>query len=291
MLNSQSQVQEAFDLARAWLEQQEPLVAYPLGAAALLTVASLGSGLLRLDFLTLLRARILLRLLAGVALGFLVMVVAELLGPLPLDQLLLFEGAARIPLYVVALAYGPTAGLAAGALFSAATASGAYPGVNEALFAFELMVVGWLAIYPSPRISRWAGPLNAAFGFALASFTARLVLHGLAVTSGDGAITRGAAAVFQFGLQLSPELPGLTVAWLLLYFVKPAWYERFMPFSPIAPTAKSVGATTTTATAAPAVHGAQSGWESVPAELARPRRRQREALLPLPKLTREDPNA
>src|SRR5690606_38990748 len=124
----------------------------------------------------------LLRVVGCVALAFVLRALSEAAVGLP-DTLTvsLLAGLHRLPLYVVALAYGPSAGLLAAGLFSAFASSTLLPGLDEAVLALELVVLGWLAIYPSPRSTRWAGPLNAALAYLLAWGTA-----GIAVMTSRG---------------------------------------------------------------------------------------------------------
>jgi hypothetical protein len=131
-----------------------------------------------------------------------------------------------LPLYVVALAYGPTAGLIVAVLFAAFASSTLLPGLNEAVLALELVVLGWLAIFPSPRSSRWAGPLNGALAYALAWGTAGIALltfQGVFVTF--GALTALHADVW----------PGVALGCALLATLPPEAYRRVFPGSRIAP--------------------------------------------------------
>src|SRR5690606_31936617 len=133
---------------------------YSLAAATLLACVSLSSGLARGDALALSNPRILVRVLGAVALAFVLRVLAEGVAPAgptgeevgPLATIL--PGLHRFPLYLVALAYGPATGLLTGALFAAFASSTLLPGAPEAVLALELAVLGWLAIYPSPRSTR-----------------------------------------------------------------------------------------------------------------------------------------
>ena len=167
-----SAVADLLNITAGWLELgDDPLLVYSLAAAALLAFVSLVSAVGRLDFAALLRPRALVALCCAVLLAFAGVALAELALTDPeLEGLAL--GAARFPLYVVALAFGPTVGLAAGALFAAATAVGPFPGWSEAILCLELLVLGWLAIYPSPRAVRWAGPLDALLAHVFTAGTA-----------------------------------------------------------------------------------------------------------------------
>lgn len=213
--------------AGEWLAASDPLFVYPLGAAVLLAAVALTGGLARGDVRALLRPPVLVRVLALTALAFAAAAAADYLGSDWAAASLLLIGAARLPLYIAALAYGPSAGLLAGALFSPAVAAGAFPGVQGALLTLELLLLGWLAIFPSPRSARYAGPLLAPAAHALTLLTAG-VAHLVWL------FDAGSEAQLRQALQ-APELPGLAAAWLALYFVTPARYARYLPGSRIAP--------------------------------------------------------
>jgi len=229
---------------------QDPVLAYSLLAAALLAVVSLVTGLARLDVLALVRPRTLLRVAGAVAVAFLMTLLASVLAgtgaPQPITGMV--AGSARFPLYLVTLAYGPSAGLLAGALFAGFAAGTHLPGWPEAIVTLELVVLGWLAIYPSPRSSRWSGPFDAVLAYALAWGTAGLALQeatlGTVTAAGVLAQHRGAWA-------------GVAVSALLLALVRPETYSRAFPFSRIAPPA-----------AAPA-DAAPPGLELTPSPAAR----------------------
>lgn len=210
--------------------REDPRLVYSLAAAALLAAVSLISGWGRLDFLALRRPATLLRLGLGVAVSFALAALAASPALLSLgdDGLAasLVQGLARAPLYVLALGYGPTMGLLAGALSAAATASGPFPGWPEAVLTLELVILGWLAISPSPRRYRLAGPVGAALAYLLANGTAG-VAHQVWLT-GDLSL---AVLLAQHAL----ALPGLLLAWLLLTALGPTLYTRFLPGSRIDP--------------------------------------------------------
>jgi len=220
------------DLPQLWsAASADPVLFYSLASAVLLALVSWYSGLSRLDVAPLLNPRNLLRVLGCVALAF-VLRAAPLSTLLPPESLAatVLTGLHRLPLYVVALAYGPSAGLLAAGLFAAFASSSLMPGLDEAVLALELVVLGWLAIYPSPRISRWAGPLNAALAYVLAWGTA-----GIAVMTFRGVfVDLGALAN-----QHAPTWPGVAVACLLLAAVGPSVYRRAFPGSRIAPAGAS----------------------------------------------------
>jgi hypothetical protein len=144
----------------------DPRALYPALAALLLAAVSLASGLLRGDVLSLTKPRpvaiVLLAVLASWALRW-------GLGHVATDG---WEPSAVVtlaPLTLVALGYGPTPALVALALsvawFGHPDPSGATgAAIGGWLLGLELLVLGWLAIAPSPR--RW--PLLAGLYLVLA---------------------------------------------------------------------------------------------------------------------------
>ena len=202
----------------------DPRVVYSLAAAALLALVSLFSGLGRLDFLALGRPAVLLRLGAGVAAAFLLAALASSQLQAGSTPHSLANGLARLPLYLLALGYGPSVGLLAGALFAAATAAGVYPGWPEALLMLKLTVLGWLAISPSPRIKRWAGPANLFLAHLLTIGTAGVALSVLTAEP----FTLQALLAGQL-----PALPGLALAMLALLLFGPDFYRNHLPNSRI----------------------------------------------------------
>lgn len=216
------------DLPRLWLAANaDPILFYSLASALLLAVVSLYSGLSRLDFIAFVNPRTLLRVVGAVALAFVLRALAESSTAAPGSAAgLLLPGLHRLPLYLVALAYGPTAGLLAAVLFAAFASSTLLPGLNEAVLALELVVLGWLAIFPSPRTTRWAGPFDGALAYALAWGTA-----GIALLTFQGVfVTIGAL------LALHADVwPGVAVSCALLALVPPAAYRRAFPGSRISP--------------------------------------------------------
>src|SRR5690606_26445722 len=216
------------DLPRLWsAASADPILFYSLASALLLAVVSLYSGLSRLDVIALANPRTLLRVVSAVALAFVLRALAESAAAAPGSLVaVLLPGLHRLPLYVVALAYGPTAGLLAAVLFAAFASSTLLPGLNEAVLALELVVLGWLAIFPSPRASRWAGPFDGALAYALAWSTAGIALlsfQGVFVTIGALLALHGAV------------WPGVVLSCLLLALIPPAAYRRAFPGSRIAP--------------------------------------------------------
>lgn len=244
---------------------EDPRIVYSLAAAALLAAVSLVTGLGRRDFLPLLRPGALLRLCGALVAAFGLVLLAEL-APVAAQEPL--AGLARFPLLLIALAYGPSAGLLSGLLFAAVTAGAPLPGWHEAIFTLELLILGWLALYPSPRAVRWAGPLNALLAHALATGTAGVALLAW----------QGEAVSLRALLQLQgAQLPGMVAAWLLLAAVGPRLYLRYLPNSRIEPGASP----------APRRQGRGQGAFLYP-QLHRPMRPKRS--LAQPDLRPDDPN-
>ncbi len=262
----------------------DPILFYSACAALILALVSLGTGLARGDVLVLFRPRGALSVLAAVALGFALVVASERLAAAgaPASAAASAAGwnagwaaevvaaAAPLPLLVVTLAFGPSVGLVSGVLFAAATARGAFPGVAEALFALELTVLGWLAIYPSPRAARWAGPLDAAFAHALTWSTAGVAW----LTFRDGGVTVAALAEASGTRPLS-----LIVVTACLLLVGPRWYDAAFPRSRIALDAPALA--WRQVEEAPPDPFATAEW--------RPHARRRPELVP-PRLSHDDPN-
>lgn len=216
------------DLPLLWsAASADPVLFYSLASALLLAVVSLYSGLSRLDFSALANSRTLLRVVSAVALAFVLRALAESSAAAPGSvAALLLPGLHRLPLYAVALAYGPTAGLLVAVLFAAFASSTLLPGLNEAVLALELVVLGWLAIFPSPRTSRWAGPFDAALAYVLAWGTA-----GIALLTFQGVfVTIGALLA-----QHADVWPGVALSSVLLALLPPAAYRRAFPGSRIEP--------------------------------------------------------
>lgn len=268
----------------------DPVLAYSLLAAALLAAVSLVTGWLRLDVAVLFRPRVLLRITGSVVIAFVLelatsqavaagapAVLGELLGPLY-----------RLPLYLIALAYGPSVGLFGAALYAAFQASGPMPGWSEAILALELVVLGWLAIYPSPRSQRWAGPFDAVLAYALAWGTGGLSL----LQHQAGAVTL--VGVWQ---QHAATALGLVVVAVALAAFGPDVYRRWFPMSRVAPHVPPTEATQAAAAGAVVLsldmreHAEQPDLELMVPELRRgvPRRRDRRSLDPLPFHPEEEP--
>lgn len=254
----------------------DPVLFYSTCAALILVLISLGTGVARGDVLVLTRPKVALRVLGAVVVAFLLEALSQRLGASPPWVVAAANGVAAVPVLVVALAYGPSLGLLAGGLFAASVARGAFPGLHEAFLTLELVILGWLAIYPSPRSVRWAGPLNALVASALTwgtAGTAWLAFSGQSIQLHDLlAISRAASAETV-----------VTVA--LLFAVGPAAYARLFPWSHIAPTPAAYDAAKPPdqmRREAPADALATAEWSQLPRHRAE---------LVAPALAPDDPNA
>lgn len=243
---------------QAWLElsNQDPFLFYTSLAAAFLAAVSLLAGWRRGDFIAVLKPQGLLHVSVAVLCGFALLWLRHALleAENPLPQL---ESVSRFPLYVVTLAYGPSAGLLSAGLFAAFAASSSLPNWPEAVLALELVVLGWFAIAPSPRESRWAGPLGGALAYVLAWATGGSAM--LQYLTGNGTSW---ATQWSYHQQL---LLGVGLSLLALFLLGPGFYRRFFPGSRIAPRPPKPGELRRTEPAAP-----QAASE--------PRRRQRQGL-------------
>ncbi len=260
--------------------RHDPVFAYSLLAAGLLALVSLGTAVVRRDVVVLARPRILLRVVGAVVVAFLIAVLAgDLTQAFGASQWTrLASGLERIPLALVTLAYGPGVGIVTAALVVGLQANGWLPGWHQAVFALELAVLGWLAIYPSPRSSRWAGPFDLLLAYALAWGTGGLAL----LESHTGAVTPAA-----LWAQQRPALLGLAATAFLLALVPPAAYRRAFPHSRIAPPeAPEEPTTPETSGVRPARDPMKLTYPDLPRVLARGR--QRRELEPLPRFLDDD---
>jgi hypothetical protein len=215
----------------------DPILGYSLLAALFLVAVSLASGWVRLDFLAVLRPLGLLHVVLAVLVAVLLLVAVQALRPalaasdaewlrqLAASAYWPAHGLSRLPLYLLALGYGPTAGLLAAGLFAAFGAQG-MPHWQEAVLGLELVLIGWLAIYPSPFRHRWAGPFNALVGYALAWLTAGVALLQL---------ERGSVTLTNFVAQQQPMIAGALLSVLLLFALGPTSYRTLFRLSRITP--------------------------------------------------------
>ena len=259
-------------LSPSALTNPDPFFLYTLAAALFLALVALSSGWRRGDVLALAKPEGLFHVALAVTLGVGLTALSGRADAFLPDGFSL-AGLNLLPLYVVVLAYGPSAGLLAAALFAAFATSGAVPGWPEALLALELATLGWLAVAPSPRRFRWAGSVNVLCAYALAWLTGGSAL--LAPLRAAGAFWTA-----QLEQHLS-ALPGLLLSACLLGLLSPAFYRRAFPTSRLAsfqtslPDGELVSGETWTVRAGAAP-------ENLPAPLHLPQGRQR---LTLPGLT------
>ncbi len=125
-------------------------------------------------------------------------------------------GISRLPLYIFALAYGPSAGLIAGLLFAPIAYLG-LPVYPELLLALELCILGWLAIVPSSFQHRWAGSFNALLAYTLTFFSAGfayLLWRGFPLN------------LDSFWRFLHPSLGGVLLSSLLLLLFGPKFFQK-----------------------------------------------------------------
>lgn len=208
--------------------RHNPVFTYALLAALLLALVSLGTALARWDVAVLGRPRILLRVLGAVVVSFALTVLGTALGATTAAHAV--DGVARASLAWVALAYGPGVGAVAATLAAGLQTSGTLPGWHQVVAGLELTVVGWLAIYPSPRTHRWAGPLDVVLAHALAWGTGGLAL----LAARDRTVTPAA-----LWAQQRPELLSVLIGAAVLATVPPAAYRRVFPHGRIAPPAET----------------------------------------------------
>ncbi|MBS3966796.1 MAG: hypothetical protein KGZ60_06065 [Truepera sp.] len=201
------------------LLQRDPVLGYSLLASLLLAAVSLSSGLARLDFVVLAKASVLLRMAFLVGLAAALRYLGETVDGLLWQSAM--TGAWHLPLYLLALGYGPSVGLAAAGLMAVITAPS---GWGEALLALQLLILGWLAIYPSPRHYRWAGPLNVALAYGLTWIT------------GGVALTYATTGAVQLGVFAEQQpVIGLALAMVALLGFGPSFYRTFFAASRLVP--------------------------------------------------------
>jgi hypothetical protein len=209
----------------------DPLALYPALAALLLAAVGIASGLLRGDVLALARPAPVAWVLFSVVVSFAVQRLADapsLAGSGGLAPAL--ATLAFAPLVLVALAYGPTPALVGLALTAAwvglPAPAGAIPGAHGWLAALQLVVIGWLAIAPSPRSWRFVGGAYLLFAHALTWATAGLA--SVALTQGPPTLRDLATGHARVGWEL------LALAAALALIAPSAWRALF-PHPPLLP--------------------------------------------------------
>lgn len=203
-------------LTRATLD---PLVRAALLAAAVLAVSALTGGLARRDLVALRRPATWLAIASAL--------VAALSLATAADRVVASTGGSvsslgweRIPLYLLALGYGPSIGVVAGLLMTLTRVGPWTLGPAELTLVLELAAVGWLGLGPTPRNVRWAGPLAVGLGWTLATATL-----GLAVWAADGR----PIALVPFVTAHAGALPAVAIAAMLAAAIPPRSWRRQIP--------------------------------------------------------------
>ncbi len=218
------------------LFQRDPFFVYTLLAALFLGIVSLVTGWLRLDFLAVFQPKGLFHIAVAVILAIVLSLLSQTsLAPFTANAatgdssltLSVLRGLSRLPLYVIALAYGPTAGLLAAGLFAAFATTSGVLGWAEAVLALELVVLGWFAIAPSPFKLVWAGPMNVILAYFLTWATGGSAF--LQHQTGQAMLLNTHWTYHQ------SLLLGLGLSVLMLFFLRPQVYQRFFAASRIAP--------------------------------------------------------
>jgi hypothetical protein len=201
----------------------DPLATYPALAALLLAAVALATGVLRGDAVALARSVPVLWLFGAGGVTYLAVVALPLLPGAAAEPL---AGLARLPVYLYALAYGAIPGVVLAALLAAFVP---FPHIHPwgpAVLGLEVLVIGWLAVWPSPRVHRACGPIYALLGYALAwatlGISAQSVSHG------------------PFTLEAMRDMHGsvpwgVAIAALALSLVSPAAYRSAFPDSRLRP--------------------------------------------------------
>jgi hypothetical protein len=215
--------------------QRDPFFVYTLLAALFLALVSLITGWLRLDFLAVFRPKGLFHIAVAVIFAIALSLLSQTSAPFIANAttgetsltLAALRGLSRLPLYVIALAYGPTAGLLSAGLFATfATTSGTL-GWAEAVLALELTVLGWFAIAPSPFKSIWAGPLNVMLAYFLTW-----------ATGGSAFLQHATGQAMKLGTHWAYHqtlVLGVGLSVLLLFFMRPQFYQKIFADSRISP--------------------------------------------------------
>jgi integral membrane sensor domain MASE1 len=204
-----------------------PKLAYLFAATLVLAGMALIGGVVRRDFSILGVHSAILKMLSAVILAVLLTYAGDALqaqaipagsgGWWPTELY-------RLPLYLMALAYGPSPGLLMGLAYVVSSSPITSPDPQSGVLVLELVVIGWLAIYPSPTRFRWAGPFNAVFAYGLARLTGGLTLLELGP---DPMPTDGIVDV------LIGSVPGVLVTTAVRACVGPDRYRSWFPESRI----------------------------------------------------------
>jgi|TARA_Y100000814_G_scaffold291637_1_gene268452 hypothetical protein len=209
-----------------------PVVAYCSVAAVFLVLVSLSGGILKRDFCALAQPKVVIHVILLVTLATLISFLGTYAGELsnylndPLQLLSVLGALHRFPLYVLALAYGPTTGLLAVTLFAAFETNTGMHSLGILVFGLELIILGWLALYPSPHLTRWAGSFNATLAYLLAWSTGGIAL----VAANEDKIS--VAKIFALH---ESTIVATAVCIIALWLVGPSFYQKFFPDSRIVP--------------------------------------------------------
>jgi hypothetical protein len=201
----------------------DPLALYPAMAALLLASVALASGLMRGDAAALARPIPVAWLLAILAATAVAAATGAASDGVTAELLI---GLGRLPLYLFALAYGPVPAMVAAAL------AGAYLPRLVAVpwepyhLGLELVVIGWLAVWPSPRRTRWVGGLYCVSGYVLAAATVGITTIALTGVHVDLSLLLAHHGLVPLGV---------LVAALVLASCGPRTFDTLFPGAGIAP--------------------------------------------------------
>ncbi|MDZ7707301.1 MAG: hypothetical protein U5J97_05290 [Trueperaceae bacterium] len=197
----------------------DPLVRYALLGAAVLALASLLGGWSRGDVRALGRPATWIALALAIVAAVALTAAGDRIGA-TIQSGWPLEGVRRLPLYLLALGYGPTVGALAGLAFAAVEARQWPLHGADALLALELAAVGWIAIAPSPRRHRLAAPLAVLLGWSLATATL-----GLAAWAALG----GPATLAALLTTDDAVVTGVLASALFTAFPSPRWWRGAAP--------------------------------------------------------------
>lgn len=205
----------------------DPLALYPALAALLLALVGVASGLLRGDLLALTRPWSVVVIVASVAGVWGLDVALAPLDPVwrsPAGDL------ALAPLFLIALAYGPTPALVALALTVAWVGLPEHGSVGRApaqvwLLALQLTILGWLAIAPNVRRS-W----GVAGVYLIAAHVLTWSTAGLAWT----AVRYGGVSLALLEREHGLRLEGLALLTVAVALLPPLLWRALFRGSPLA---------------------------------------------------------
>jgi len=207
------------------------ILSITLGMSILLAVFSLFSGLWRLDFLPIWKPLT----LTQVGLAILLALMLKIFEQSPYANLnfdflpttVHLTGISFLPLIIITIAYGPSIGLLAVALFLALTPPAGVFNWRDAVIMLEFVVLGWWAIYPSSFQQRWAGPANLLISYILVWGTA-----GSALFHSQGLDIRDWRVHYAYHQNY---LPALLISILFLFLPGPKLFKLLFANSRIQP--------------------------------------------------------